>query len=53
MLFVDDIILVDENLSEINYKRELWRQALETKDFRLSRTKTEYIKCNFSTSSSK
>ena len=25
MLFADDIFLVDENLSEINYKLKLWR----------------------------
>jgi hypothetical protein len=26
----------------------LWRQTLESKDFRLSRTKTEYMRCHFS-----
>jgi hypothetical protein len=27
---------------------ELWRQTLEAKGFRLSRSKTEYMKCDFS-----
>jgi hypothetical protein len=27
---------------------ELWRRILEAKGFRLSRSKTEYMKCNFS-----
>ena len=26
---------------------QLWRQSLKTKDFRLSRIKTEYMRCNF------
>jgi hypothetical protein len=26
----------------------LWRQTLEAKGFRLSRSKTEYMKCDFS-----
>ena len=31
----------------VNRKLELWRQTLESKDFRLSRTKTEYMRCDF------
>jgi len=27
---------------------EGWRQVLETYDFRLSRSKTKYMECNFS-----
>ncbi|KAG2650522.1 hypothetical protein PVAP13_1NG199819 [Panicum virgatum] len=38
MLFADDVVLVDE----------LWRRTLESKGFRLSRTKTEYMMCDFS-----
>ena len=26
---------------------ELWRQTLESKGFRVSRTKTEYMRCDF------
>ena len=40
MLFADDVVLVDESQAEVNRKLELWRQTLEFKGFRLSRTKT-------------
>jgi len=48
MLFADDIILVDETRAGVNAKLELCRQTLESRDFRLSMAKTEYMKCNFS-----
>ena len=48
MLFVDDIVLVDETRAEVNAKLELWRQTLESQGFRLSRAKTEYMECKFS-----
>ena len=48
MLFVDDIVLVDEIRAGVNAKLELWGQTLESRGFRLSRAKTEYIKCKFS-----
>ncbi|KAG5614625.1 hypothetical protein H5410_014449, partial [Solanum commersonii] len=32
----------------VNARLEVWRQALESKGFRLSRTKTEYLRCKFS-----
>jgi len=47
MLFADDIVLVDEMRAGVNAKLELWRQTLESRGFRLSRAKTEYIKCKF------
>ena len=47
MLFADDVVLVDKK-ARVNRKLELWRQTLESKDFRLSRTKTEYMRCDFS-----
>jgi hypothetical protein len=40
MLFADDIVLVDESQARVNRKLELWRQTLESKGFRVSRTKT-------------
>ena len=49
MLFVDDVVLVDDSRIGVNRKLELWRQTLESKGFRLSRTKTEYMMCGFST----
>ena len=47
MLFADDVVLVDESRVEVNRKLELWRCTLESKGFRLSRTKTEYMMCDF------
>ena len=47
MLFADDVVLVDESQAGVNRKLELWRQTLESKGFRLSRTKTEYMRCDF------
>jgi hypothetical protein len=49
MLFADDVVLVDENRTEVNRKLKLWRQTLESKGFRVSRTKTEYMRCDFGT----
>ena len=49
MLFADDVVLVDESRTGVNRKLELWRQILESKGFRLSRTKTEYMWCAFGT----
>ena len=50
MLFSDDVVLVDESRTGVNRKLELWRCTLESKGFRLSRTKTEYMMCDFSAS---
>jgi hypothetical protein len=47
--FVDDVVLIDDSHTRVNRKLELWRQTLESKGFRLSRTKTEYMRCGFST----
>ena len=49
MLFADDVVLVDESRTGVNQKLELWRETLESKGFRLNRTKTEYMRCNFGT----
>ena len=43
MFFADDVVLVDESRAGVNRKLELWRQTLESKGFRLSRTKTVYM----------
>jgi hypothetical protein len=48
MLFVDNVVLIDESRIGVNQKLELWRQTLESKGFRLSMTKTEYMRCQFS-----
>jgi hypothetical protein len=38
---------VDESQTGVNRKLELWWQNLESKGFRLSRTKTKYMRCDF------
>jgi len=48
MLFADDVVLIDESRVGVDRQLELWRQTLESKGFRLSRTKTEYMRCGFS-----
>jgi hypothetical protein len=48
MLYADDIVLVDESRTGVDKKLELWRRTLEAKGFMLSRSKTEYMKCDFS-----
>jgi Reverse transcriptase (RNA-dependent DNA polymerase) len=48
MLFANDVVLIDDSRIRVNQKLELWRQTLESKGFRLSRTKTEYMRCQFS-----
>ncbi|XP_075087757.1 uncharacterized protein LOC142169750 [Nicotiana tabacum] len=48
MLFVDDKVLIDEARWSINARLEVWRQTLESKGFKLSRSKTEYLECKFS-----
>jgi len=48
MLFADDIVLIDESREGVNTKLERWRDTLEGKGFRLSRSKTEYLHCRFS-----
>jgi hypothetical protein len=47
MLFADNVVLVDESRTGVDQKLELWRRTLEAKGFRLSRSKTEYMKCDF------
>ena len=53
MFFADDIVLVDESRTGVNQKLELWREILESKGFRLSRIKIEYIRCDFGTTTRK
>ncbi|XP_047267018.1 uncharacterized protein LOC107853402 [Capsicum annuum] len=50
LLFADDIVLIDESRQGINDKLEVWKQILESKGFKLSRTKTEYLEFKFSDS---
>ena len=48
MLFAENIVLVDESRDGVNAKLERWQEAFESKGFKISHTKTEYMDCNFS-----
>jgi len=48
MLFIDDIVLIDESKEGVNTKLELWTSTLESQGFRLSRSKIEYLHYRFS-----
>jgi Reverse transcriptase (RNA-dependent DNA polymerase) len=48
ILFADDVVLIVESRIEVDHKLELWRETLESKGFRLNKTKTEYMRCQFS-----
>ena len=48
MLFADDIVLVAETKKEVNSKLEERMTFLEGRGWRISRTKIEYLQCNFS-----
>jgi hypothetical protein len=47
MFFADDVVLVGESMTGVDEKLKLLRQTLEAKGFRFSRSKTEYMKCDF------
>ena len=48
LLFADDIVLITESKQSLNMKLEEWRTSLESKGLRISRSKTEYLHCDFS-----
>ena len=48
MIFVDDIILIDETRHGVNVELEQRRHTLESRGFRVSRSKIEYHYCCFS-----
>ncbi|KAF3639640.1 Calcineurin B-like protein 3 [Capsicum annuum] len=47
MLFADDVVLIDETRGRVNNMLEVWGKTLESKGFRLSRNKMEYLECKF------
>ena len=51
MIFADDIVLVAETREEVSNKLDEWRESLEGKGLRISRTKIEYLSCHFSETS--
>jgi len=48
MLFADDIVLIYETSVGLGGKLEQWRHTFESTGFRVSRSKTEYLKYEFS-----
>ena len=48
LLFANDIMLLDESRDSMNAKLKRWRESLKSKGFKASRTKMEYMVCNFS-----
>ena len=49
MPFADDIVLVDESQIGLSTKLELWKETLESKGFKISRTKMESVEYKKST----
>ncbi|XP_071718859.1 uncharacterized protein [Rutidosis leptorrhynchoides] len=47
LIFADDIVLVSESKEELNRRLEQWRVALEGNGLKISRQKTEYLRCDF------
>ncbi|GKD31876.1 retrovirus-related pol polyprotein LINE-1 [Tanacetum coccineum] len=47
LIFADDIVLVSESAEGLNIRLENWREALEDNGLRVSREKTEYLRCDF------
>ena len=47
MMFADDVVLVGESPEELGVRLEKWREALEGKGLRVSRSKTEVIVFDF------
>ncbi|GKF54896.1 retrovirus-related pol polyprotein LINE-1 [Tanacetum coccineum] len=46
LIFADDIVLVSDTPDGLNGRLEQWREMLEDKGLRVSREKTEYMRCD-------
>ena len=46
MLFADDIVICKETREEVKQRLESWRYALERREMKVSRSKTEYLCIN-------
>ncbi|XP_071739038.1 uncharacterized protein [Rutidosis leptorrhynchoides] len=47
LIFADDIVVVSESQDELNRRLEQWRNALEQNGLRISRLKSEYLRCDY------
>ena len=43
LLYADDVVLMANSRTELQEKLEAWREALETRGMKISRSKTEYM----------
>ena len=43
MLFADDIVICEETRQEVERRLEYWKYALERREMKVSRSKTEYL----------
>lgn len=48
VLFLNEIVFIDETRKYVSLKLEAWREMLESKVFKIDRSKTEYLECRFS-----
>ena len=46
MLFANDIVICEETREEVEQRLECWRYALERREMKVSRSKTEYLCIN-------
>ena len=46
ILFADDIVICEETREEMEQRLECWRYALERREMKVSRSKTEYLCIN-------
>ena len=46
-LYTDNIVLIGESFETVNSRLEEWRETLESKGLRVSRSKTKYIEYDF------
>ncbi|XP_071687330.1 uncharacterized protein [Rutidosis leptorrhynchoides] len=47
LILADDIVLVLESQDELNRRLEQWRNTLEQNGLRISRLKSEYLRCDY------
>ena len=46
MLFTDDIVICEETREKVEWRLEFWRNVLERREMKVSRSKTEYMCIN-------
>lgn len=49
MLFTDDIVIIDKTTTWVNLELELYKQILESRGYKLSMSKIDYIEFKLQT----